>query len=109
MSKATGMSTGRAMGEWLGDTLEGAEAMAGLVERARQSPIKAAREMNAYALGLADMTEQLIETVKGGSGRRAGWASGAPSGAASDPFTPPPSNTGGKVPEQGKKLSKGSK
>ncbi|MDT9702143.1 hypothetical protein, partial [Streptomyces sp. P17] len=38
LAAASGMSTGKAMGEWLQDTLEGALAMAEMLEKARQAP-----------------------------------------------------------------------
>ena len=98
LAKAGSMSTGRAMGEWLADTIDAADFMAEKLEQARVAPRIVAREMHAYALGLADETGDLLRKVreKGrttplrGSLRRAG-AAGAP--------TPPPSNTGGKVPQ----------
>jgi hypothetical protein len=119
LSKATGMSTGRAMGEWLEDTLDGASAMSAMVERARESPKQAVREMHSYALGLTDLTNDLIETVK--RGERVGVKGIAPATPSALPqslseslnklikntgrrtLTPPSSNTGGKVPVKAKK------
>ena len=56
LAKAGNMSTGRAIAEWLGDTVEAAEYMASTMERARAAPKMVMREMHAYALGLADET-----------------------------------------------------
>ena len=72
LAAASGMSTGRAMGDWLADTLDGVLAMADLLEQARRSPKRAVREMHALALGLSDMTMELMQTM------RQGPAEGAP-------------------------------
>lgn len=77
LAKAGNMSTGRAIAEWLGDTVEAAQHMASLVERAREAPKLVARELHAYSLGLADETNQLIKdlTIAGRAERgRAGGA-----------------------------------
>ena len=114
LAKASGMSTGKAMAEWLADTLEAVEFMALKVEQARSAPRIVAREMHAYALGLADETGALMgklrslgakhrEQEEGGVG-----ALGMRSvpGAPSDPSAiPPPCNTGGKVPPKTQKTS----
>lgn len=92
------------MGEWLADTLEGVEAMAGLLEKARAAPKMAVQEIHSYALGLTDLTSELIEQVKsrGAAGRS---SEAKPHGRTADPrpLTPPVSNTGGKVPKKPKK------
>ncbi len=106
LAAASGVSTGRAMGEWLADTLDGVEAMASMVERARTAPKLAAREIHSYALGLTDLTSELLEQVRkkgaapaGESGKRALHVPHA--GAAPAPLPPPVGNTGGKVPNKG--------
>lgn len=110
LAKAGNMSTGKAMAEWLGDTVEAAEFMAATMEKARAAPKVVMREMHAYALGLADETGELIrqisrkgemERAKAGAVARKRSAGGGD--GLSDPLTPPLSNTGGKVPEKGKK------
>lgn len=94
LAGASGMSVGKAMGEWLGDTLEAVEFMAEKVQQARSAPKIVMREMHAYALGLADETGALLERVKeeGRKGRATASASAAPGTAA----RPPSGNTGGK-------------
>jgi len=94
LASATGMSTGKAMGDWLSDTLEAVEFMAEKVQQARSAPKIVMREMHAYALGLADETGSLMERMKvqGKTDRAAASASAAPGSAS----RPPPSNTGGK-------------
>lgn len=125
LAAAQGVSTGRAMGEWLADTLDGVEAMASMLGKAREAPKLAAREIHSYALGLTDLTSQLLEQVGQRSRERepgpvrdtvraAGSAGegapprgeGAPARrAAKSPatLTPPVGNTGGKVPKKTKK------
>ena len=63
LAKAGNMSTGRAIAEWLGDTVEAAEFMATTLERARAAPKVVMREMHAYALGLADETGELMRNL----------------------------------------------
>lgn len=96
LSKASSMSISKAMGEWLGDTLEAAEFMAEKVEQARAAPKIVMREMHAYALGLADETGALLERVrKEGMEAAARPAQRGGPAAASPPS--PSCNTGGKV------------
>ena len=111
LADASGMSLGRCMGEWLGDTLDAVQYTAAMVEKARAAPKLVMREVHAYALGLADETGALMRSLvdKGGSERTRALAAGATA-----PF-PPASNTGGKVPQRasdkgpGSKVSKGRK
>ena len=97
LAKAGSMSTGKAMGEWLADTSDAAQFMAQKMEQARAAPRIVAREMHAYALGLADETGALIERVreKGREARRRGATSGAPDDGSTGP-TPRPVIRGGK-------------
>lgn len=103
LAAAQGVSTGKAMGEWLADTLDGVEAMAGLLEKARAAPKVAVREMHSYAMGLTDLTSELLEQVRRrepGPGRD---AKASRPGPGPRTLTPPVSNTGGKVPKKPKK------
>ena len=103
LAKAGNMSTGRAIAEWLNDTLEGVTYMAATMERARAAPKLVAQELHAYALGLADETGDLIKKVRAmGLADRAAAGGGhagacAPPAAAGPGITPPSCNTGGKV------------
>lgn len=126
LAAAQGVSTGKAMGEWLSDTMDGVDALIELLERARRAPKVAAREIHSYAVGLTDLTSELLEEMKqrsrervpgrqGGRARAAGSAAeGAPprgeataarkaAARKSATLTPPYSNTGGKVPKKPKK------
>ncbi len=98
ISAAGSMSVGRAMGEWLGDTLDAANHVATLMENARAAPRVVTQQLHAYALGLADETGELMEKI-----RRKGIedrAAVAASAGSADRFSvPPSSNTGGKGPK----------
>ena len=81
LAAASGMSTGKAMGEWLEDTLEGVLTMADMLEKARRAPKQAVSEMHAYALGLADMTSDLMDNLRRRSrGGKTGGATGTAGG-----------------------------
>ena len=92
LAAASGMSTGKAMGEWLADTMEGALTMADMLEKARRAPKQAASEMHAYALGLADMTSDLMDNLRRRSGGgKTGAATGtAGGGTVAAPVAPAP-------------------
>lgn len=111
ISKAGGIPVGRAMGEWLADTLDAAAFMAEKMEQARSAPKLVAMELHSYALGLSDMTKDLMAALKKQAAaepepeppHRTGSAPFAPFGLKKRTLTPPSSNTGGKVPTKGKK------
>lgn len=118
LGKVSNMSTGKAMGEWLADTVEGAQFMAETMLKARTAPKIVARELHAYALGLVDETGSVIEKLRG-MGKTNTVAIGADGGGASahTPSAPiagglvagvPPScNTGGKVTKKPTKPKRG--
>lgn len=106
LAGASNMSIGRAMGDWLADTVEAAEHAAELMEKARAAPKEVMRQVHAYALGLADETGSLLEQVRARSApkRTDGGARNearGPAGAVAEP--PRPVIRGGKSP--GKTLS----
>ena len=93
LAKASSMPTGRAMGDWLGDTLDAAEFMAVNMEKARAAPRLVAQELHAYALGLSDEMGDIIKKMREkGTEDRAGDALAAPLRHPSRKT--PPSNTG---------------
>ena len=125
LSAAQGCSVGRAISDWLIDTMDGAEAIAGLVEKARREPVLAMRQMHSYALGLGDMTTEILDGLrKATSSKSEGGGQQQPeSGSAEadgrlparslrdvldeaqsrgDALYPPVGNTGGKVPKKPK-------
>ena len=114
LAAASSTSTGKAMGEWLQDTLEGALAMAEMLEKARQAPKQAVRQMHSYAIGLTDLTSGLMDELaskSAGAGKRgkASAATGTAGGgavaalAAPAPFPPRTVIRGGKSPKTPKK------
>lgn len=103
LAKANGHSLSRAVGDWLGDTIEAAEFMAQKVEEARAAPRKVMAELQAFSLGMADelggaMDRMRSDKAAAVAGRAAGGASSRR--APGSPSRPPSSNTGGKVPSK---------
>ena len=105
LAKAGNMSTGRAMAEWLSDTVEAAELMASTMERARAAPKIVTAELHAMILGMADQTKELADKYAKFKGPLAGEPDGvggkrSATAAAGSPAPIPPScNTGGKLPQ----------
>lgn len=98
LAKAGNMSTGRAMGEWLADTLDAADLMASTMERARSAPKIVTAELHAMMLGMADQTKELADKYAKFKGPLNGYLDDAggkrsATAAAGSPITPP-SNTG---------------
>lgn len=123
LSSASGQSMSKCMGEWMADTLEAVEFTADMVEKARQAPKQVMRQVHAYALGLADETGAVLDAIRSGQpigdipstadkvrATSAAAASGGPKGGAGrrGAGSPPPCNTGGKVPS-GKRQARGGK
>jgi hypothetical protein len=110
LAKAGNMSTGRAMAEWLADTVEAAELMASTMERARAAPKIVTAELHAMMLGMSEQTKELADKYrkfKGPIGSMdaerdvailAASVRSAPREVAAP--SPPPCNTGGKVPRE---------
>ena len=95
LAAASGISTGKAMGDWLKDTLEGALAMAEMLEKARSAPKQAVRQMHSYALGLTDVTSELLADLSKRS-RKGATAAGrhTPTSAGSAGEGAPPRGEG---------------
>lgn len=87
LADASGVSVGKSMGDWLQDTLDAAVVMADLMEKARQQPKLALRELHSYTLGISDVTQELLAGIS----------------RAADQVHPPVSNTGGKPTQSPKK------
>jgi hypothetical protein len=112
LAKAGNMSTGRAIAEWLSDTVEAAELMASTMERARAAPKIVTAELHAMMLGMVDQTKELADKYRKFKGPMDGAESGSASGAepprpAAAPI-PPSCNTGGKLPAKQQAKHKGS-
>lgn len=101
LADASNMSLGRAMGEWLEDTMDAAMHAATLLEKARAAPKQVMAQVHAYALGLADETGAILEQVR--EKVRAERASGArnePRSTAPVSPSPRPVIRGGKSPRK---------
>ena len=80
--------------------------MADLMEKARQQPKMVAMELRGYALGLSDLTADLVNQVKakgaaGSASRRSAARTAAPFAGDGDK-SPPVGNTGGKLKKNAK-------
>ena len=94
------MSLGKCMGEWLGDTMDGAQFVAQKMEDARKAPRVVMREMQAFARGFVREADEMAAEVRRESAGPDAKRQPQSSRAAA---TPPSSNTGGKVPRGGAK------
>lgn len=101
MAEAAGMSVSRCMGEWLADTVDGAEFVALKMEEARKSPKLVMREMQSMAAGMVDLANETMEKVRGVNPQNAD-ALVAPRSVGSRSKAPP-SNTGLYSPNKSKK------
>ena len=108
LAKAQNVSTGKAIAEWLEETIDAVVYLASILEEARSAPKLVAQKMHAFALGLADESGALVEQIKAES--RAARPVGTRSGSAGRDgriSVPPPCNTGGKVPKNNTKKHMG--
>lgn len=110
MSEAAGISLGRCMGDWLADTLDGAQFVAQKMEEAKRMPRTVMREFQAMASGLHEV---ISDDISRGVGKRDAAVPHPVDGttaeaaaaliARSKRKAPPSSNTGGKVPGKTRK------
>lgn len=87
LSSASGVSLSKAIGDWLFDTVDAADTMTQLLVDARRQPLVVARQLQGYAMGLSDMTNDLLDELRA---------------RPTVKVTPPVGNTGGKLPKQPK-------
>lgn len=93
MSQAGGMSLGKCMGEWLTDTIDGAQFVAQKLVEAKAQPRLVMQEMQAMLQGARVEVDAVVAGMrKGGAAVDTRPAGGV--GLA----LPPSSNTGGKLP-----------
>lgn len=100
MAEASGMSLGRTMGEWLSDTVEGAQFVAQKMEDAKRQPAIVMRELQGMLTGTRAELDALAVQMRR---ERGGLTGTRAAGAARPAPSPPSSNTGGKVPRGGSK------
>jgi hypothetical protein len=104
IAKASGVSLGRTMGDWLADTLDGAQFVAVQMEKAKQAPVTVMREMQAMLNGAHGEASLVLENLRSG---RAAQAAASPAAvargdaAAVAARAAPSSNTGRKYPPRG--------
>lgn len=92
MAEVSGMSLGRCMGEWLGDTMEGAQLLTMQLQRAREAPRTVIREMKQGVLGLGDELDDLLTKLRTGEIQIPAKAArgGGPARAGRGPAPPSP-------------------
>lgn len=88
------MSMSKAIGEWLLDTIEAAEYTALKMEQARAAPRQVMHEMHAYALGLVDETNAVMDKLR--EDGRAARKPKAEGSVRADDHSPRPVIRGGK-------------
>ena len=93
MAKAGRQSLSMCMGEWLGDTADGALAIATQMEKARREPLKAIHNLQLYAAAMHDGTADLVEQIR--AKREGARAAENAVRQSAPPPSPPSSNTGG--------------
>jgi hypothetical protein len=93
LASAGGTSVSRAMGDWLADTVEGAQFITNKLITARQAPMLAMRELQGFGLGLSSEVDKMIESFRSDAIGAVARSVTAPN--ASDSVDPPSSNTGG--------------
>lgn len=110
MAHASGVSLSRCVGDWLRDTSEAAHLTTVKLKQVRTSPQEAFQAFNrAMAEDIPRTAEKIAQTAWGSAaGGRGGFppAGGTATGGSADlPVfaSPPPSNTGGKVPQDHRK------
>lgn len=109
LAKASSQSTGKAMAEWLKDTVEAAELMASTMERARAAPKLVTAELHVMALGFADQTKELQDKFRKFKGSMDTGHAGAKRSRPAGPeaMLPPSCNTGGKFTGEKRQKPKG--
>lgn len=105
MAEAGGMSLGKCMGEWLTDTIEGAQFVAQKMQEARKAPKVVMREMQAFARGFVSEVDTVAAGLRSGQPR----TGGSKAAAGQSRPSPPSSNTGGKVPRENPRTARGRK
>lgn len=116
LAAAQGCSVGKAMGDWLADTVQAAEAMADLLSDVRDRPRRALMQVDSYATSIGGITQEVVELAmrranvgskNEGAGAAGGEACATPAALAPRTLPPPVGNTGGKVPRKAPKTRGG--
>lgn len=107
MAETTGQSVGRVMGDWLQDTLEGAQFVTQKMEEAKRAPKTVMRELQAFSRGMASAVDELVDEAREKERRGRMPAVPAPGAARVGAAQPPSSPTGGKSPGETRKAQGG--
>ena len=81
LASASGSYVGRAMGEWLSNMEDAVHFTAHTMEKARNAPAIAMREMHLYAQGLADETGEIVRRMRDAGAANSGVCTGSASAA----------------------------
>lgn len=115
LSRVSGLSVGKSMGQWLDETRVGLEPMIDIVEKNKTAPKTAVQSLQRYASTLIDLSDDLFDKVRRMDDGETAMADAV---AAADRvnqklskrgLTPPSSNTGGKGRETPNKSKGGAK
>lgn len=115
LSRTSGNSVGRCMGDWLDETREGLVPMIEIMERFKSGPRSAVQALQLHANALTDMAAEVVAEAmridpetgsSAGTPAERGGRTPAPVFTGKGGLTPPSSNTGGKVPLKAKKPKK---
>lgn len=93
MAKAGRQSLSMCMGQWLGDTADGALSIAIQMENARREPLQAMHNLQLYAAAMHDGASDLVEQLR--SKREGARVAENAVRQTAPPPSPPSSNTGG--------------
>lgn len=94
MASAAGISLSYCLGEWLADTIDGAQMVASKMQEAKQAPIRVMREMQSILHGAHQEAGEILGKLRVEGVRSAV----AQAGVAPRQAITPPSNTGGNSP-----------
>lgn len=85
MAAVSGLSVGRTIGDWCGDTVEGAQMISKKMAEAREAPARVMREFHQMALGIVDEVRVVQDQVRvaQAKGKKAGRTQGQPQAGVS--------------------------
>lgn len=98
MAETSGMSLGKCMGDWLTDTIEGAQFVATKMAEARSAPKTVMREFQAMTRGLVDEVDSAVDQLRKGGWQMPARGGGAGTGGKRPAALPPSSPTGVNTP-----------
>lgn len=97
MADASGLSVSRCLGDWLADTVDGAQLVAKKMQEARRAPVTVMREVQAMLHGASEEAGVVLAGLRARKSGPDGPQARRPAKSA------PSSNTGLKSPQKGKR------